>query len=368
METARKGKPESMPALGLLRGPAPCSTPQHLQTTDPRTSHDVKASFFQRATGQEQVIQGGENRGTVERWIPHSSGQQKTRCSTKRYQHSHNVVWGPTDAWDAHSLSSPTFAQPPRYADKCHANIILINILMLTLSKFRTSPCRGAKREQWGPKSTDKGKPNFNTQGARRCSLQKPPLGCHASSGFAGSRAPASRIPPGEPCGSQWALRMAGPAAPKGLPSPWRSGPTRCSSWRWWIGRAAAGTPWSRPLLCLHRVCKGAHKHSMGLDRLGLTTLCSCINGHERCCLLATQNVRENPPHPWNTGGSSEMGFIWTMRLGSYVLPLKKLVLNHTIYCFLHCNIIHFISLQIRNVQKEREGEKEEGRDRETQL
>lgn len=62
------------------------------------------------------------------------------------------------------------------------------------------------------------------------------------------------------------------------------------------------------------------------------------------------------------------MGFIWTMRLGSYVLPLKKLVLNHTIYCFLHCNIIHFISLQIRNVQKEREGEKEEGRDRETQL
>lgn len=84
-------------------------------------------------------------------------------------------------------------------------------------------------------------------------------------------------------------VRMATPAAPQGLPSPWRSGPTRCSSCRWWIWTAAAGTPWSQPPLCLHTVCKGAQD-----ARWGLVDRASCLfaAASQPCKLLLGRQLR----------------------------------------------------------------------------
>lgn len=159
----------------------------------------------------------------------------------------------------------------------------------------------------------------------------KPPLGSPASSGSAGGRAPASRMPRGSP------------AAPSGR----EDGHSRRTP-----GPTFTLTVWSDTLLimslmdlnsCSRDSMKSASPlssyslqrstgRSMGPGGQGLMPVCRRITAVQAAAGAATENTRENPPHPWNTGGSSETGFIWATRLGGWGLRRKKLIFNRTVY------------------------------------
>ena len=168
--------------------------------------------------------------------------------------------------------------------------------------------------------------------------LQAPRQRSRQSHSWEQSRFPRTHSPWfSGPAGSKSGPTQSMLPTPEGLPSPGRSGPTRCSSYRWWTGRAAPGTPRNRPLLCSHRACKGTHG-SEGQARGTRPPSVPASTDVKGAAWLTRQNIL-SIHGTW--GGLGSEGLIWTTQPGRPASVLKKLIFNRSIYCLLSCDRIH---------------------------